>query len=116
MPTRIFSKGECIILKNKMKILKKSHFTEQWPYAILLLPFVLLFFLFTLLPILSSVALSFFNFDMVSLPKFTGFSNYVRMFLDDTIFITTLKEYLVACTSYRSGRFSSFLCVGVVYK
>lgn len=82
-------------MKNKMKILKKSHFTEQWPYAILLLPFVLLFFLFTLLPILSSVALSFFNFDMVSLPKFTGFSNYVRMFLDDTIFITTLKNTLL---------------------
>lgn len=83
------------MLKNKVNISKKSHFTEQLPYAILLLPFVLLFFLFILLPILSSVALSFFNFDMVSLPKFTGFNNYVRMFLDDTIFITTLKNTLL---------------------
>ena len=81
--------------KNNVKNASKAHLSEQWPFAVLLAPFLILFFLFILLPILSSVVLSFFNFDMVSLPKFTGFSNYVRMFLDDEIFITTLKNTLL---------------------
>ena len=88
----------------------KSHLSEQWPFAVLLAPFVILFFLFILLPIASSVVLSFFNFDMVSLPKFTGFSNYVRMFLDDEIFITTLKNtILLAVLTGPAGFLLSFV-------
>ncbi len=70
------------------------HLSEQGPYAVLLAPFVILFFLFTLLPVCASVVLSFFNFDMVSLPSFAGVSNYVRMFIDDEIFLTVLKNTL----------------------
>lgn len=81
--------------KNKSEARNGYNFKEQWPFAVLLAPFVILFFLFILLPVFSSVALSFFDFDMVSLPKFTGFSNYTRMLLDDEIFITTLKNTLL---------------------
>lgn len=34
----------------------------------MLAPFMILFFLFTILPILTSLVLSFFNYDMVSAP------------------------------------------------
>ena len=40
-------------------------------YAILL-PFFSLFFLFNILPVLSSVTLSFFKYDMISNPVFCG--------------------------------------------
>ena len=44
---------------------------------------------------LASCVLSFFEFDMVSLPKFIGFDNYFRMLFDDSVIITTLKNTLL---------------------
>ena len=61
--------------KNSLNTMK-----QNWELYVLLAPFLVLFFLLTVLPVLSSVVLSFFNFDMVSLPKFAGFENYIRMF------------------------------------
>lgn len=49
----------------------------------------------TVLPVLSSVVLSFFNFDMVSMPKFAGLDNYLRMLIQDDIFPTVLKNTFV---------------------
>ena len=68
---------------------------QNWQLYVLLAPFLVLFFLLTVLPVLSSVVLSLFNFDMVSLPKFSGFENYVRMFIEDDIFLTVLKNTIV---------------------
>lgn len=68
---------------------------QNWQLYILLGPFLVLFFLLTVLPVLSSVVLSLFNFDMVSLPKFIGFENYIRMFIEDDIFLTVLKNTIV---------------------
>ena len=62
---------------------------------IMLAPFLVLFFVFTVLPILVSIVLSFFNFDMVSMPSFIGHDNFARMFLSDDVFFTTVKNTLV---------------------
>ena len=61
----------------------------------MLAPFLVLFFVFTVLPILVSIVLSFFNFDMVSMPSFIGLDNFARMFLSDDVFLTTVKNTLV---------------------
>lgn len=68
---------------------------SRWQLYVLLAPFVVLFFLMTVLPVLSSMVLSFTNFDMVSLPTFAGFKNYVRMFLHDDIFSVVLKNTII---------------------
>lgn len=56
---------------------------------------MILFFVFGILPILASMVLSFFDYDMVSTPIFIGFENYIRMFTGDQAFFnvvgTTLK-------------------------
>lgn len=62
---------------------------------ILLMPFAVLFFLFTLLPVIASVVLSFTSYDMLNAPKFIGLENYIRMFLYDDIFKIALKNTLV---------------------
>lgn len=62
---------------------------------VLIAPFLILFVLMTVLPVLSSILLSFFNFDMVSFPKFAGIDNYMRMFVQDDIFPTVLKNTVV---------------------
>lgn len=64
-------------------------------YTILLLPFFILFFVFMILPVLSSMVLSFFSFDMVSKPSFIGFGNYIRMLFEDDVLITTVKNTLI---------------------
>lgn len=62
---------------------------------LLMAPFLLLFLLLTVIPVLSSVALSFTSFNMLQMPHFIGLQNYERMLLDDPIFFTVLKNTLV---------------------
>jgi len=68
---------------------------DRMPYYIMLAPFMIFFVALIALPMIASVALSFFEFDMVSMPVFNGFSNYFRMLFDDEVFITTLKNTLI---------------------
>ncbi len=68
---------------------------EQAAFYIMLAPFFILFFLFTILPVLTSVVLSFFNFDAVSMPTFAGLDNYLRMFVQDDVFPTALRNTLI---------------------
>ena len=83
---------------------------EQIPYAVLLGPFFILFFLFIFLPVICSIVLSFFSFDMVSAPSFAGADNYIRMFLDDDVFLTTLKNtLLLAVLTGPAGFLLSFI-------
>ena len=64
-------------------------------YCILLAPFTIIFFIFTVLPVLSSIVLSFFDFDMVKMPVFSGIENYARMFVDDDTFPTVVKNTIL---------------------
>ena len=74
---------------------KATKFRQNVPNFILLAPFLLLFLLFTVIPILSSVVLSFFNFDMINAPSFAAFDNYQRMFVGDKTFIVILKNTVI---------------------
>ena len=83
---------------------------EQIPYAVLLAPCFILFFLCIFLPVICSIVLSFFSFDMVSAPSFAGADNYIRMFLDDDVFLTTLKNtLLLAVLTGPAGFLLSFI-------
>ena len=84
-------------MKNQDTIIKrkKLHFSNTAQYYILLAPFALMFFLFTVLPVLSSVVLSFFDFDMVKMPSFIGIENYIRMFVDDDTFGIVIKNTIL---------------------
>jgi multiple sugar transport system permease protein len=68
---------------------------DQLVCYLMIVPFAAMFMLFLVLPIITSFFLSFFEFDMVSIPKFIGFSNYFRILFDDEVFMTTLKNTLL---------------------
>ena len=68
---------------------------SQRPMFVMLSPFLILFFIFTVLPIITSMFLSFTSFDLISFPKFTGIDNYRRMLADDTVFPAVVKNTLV---------------------
>lgn len=63
-------------------------------YYLMVLPFFLLFFMFTLLPIISSVVLSFTDFNMINTPRLIGISNYFRLLLNDDVFLVALRNTL----------------------
>ncbi|MBQ1962440.1 MAG: sugar ABC transporter permease [Clostridia bacterium] len=58
-------------------------------------PYAILFFVFTVLPVAVAILLSFTSFNMLEAPKFIGIANYYKMFLNDDIFITSVKNTLI---------------------
>ncbi len=53
-------------------------------------PWLICFLAFTALPFAASFFLSFTEYNMLSAPKFIGFSNYIRLFTQDNLFMTSL--------------------------
>lgn len=83
-------------MNNEKKLKKKGQpLTTQRPFIVLLAPYLLFFFVFTILPVLSSIVLSFTDFNMVTINNFVGFDNYIRLFLADDIFTISLKNTLI---------------------
>ncbi len=52
-----------------------------------LLPYVLLFALFIVIPVIAAIVLSFTNYDAVQTPGFVGFLNYINLLTQDEIFM-----------------------------
>ncbi|WP_240644545.1 carbohydrate ABC transporter permease [Paenibacillus paeoniae] len=62
---------------------------------ILLAPYYLLFCLFTVLPVVLSFLISFTHFNMLEFPRWVGWQNYTRLFLEDDVFLIALKNTLL---------------------
>ena len=58
-------------------------------------PFMILFFIFTVLPVGMSIVLSFTRFNLLEMPEFIFVDNYIRLFLDDDIFLIACQNTLV---------------------
>lgn len=71
-------------LKRNLKLHKQSY--------ILMAPYFSLFFLFTILPVLISIVISFTYFNMLEFPRWIGWHNYARLFLEDDVFLISLKN------------------------
>lgn len=63
-----------------------------------ILPFYLIFLVFTVVPILLSLFLGFTQFNMLQKPVFIGLDNYTRLFLEDQIFIKAIGNTLLLAT------------------
>lgn len=74
--------------KHKMVI------SDNMAFYILLIPFISTFFIFNILPVLSSMVLSLFDYDMLSNPIFIGLDNYSKIFTSDQLFFKTLGTTL----------------------
>ena len=71
--------------------LVKSNKTAYFMIA----PFMILFFIFTIIPVALSLVLSFTSFNMLEWPKFIFMDNYITLFLDDDLFVTALKNTFI---------------------
>ena len=55
-----------------------------------LAPFLILFTLFTIIPVVTSIGMSFTYYNIMEPPKFIGLSNYKLLFVDDDIFLKAI--------------------------
>ena len=58
-------------------------------------PFMILFIIFTVFPVVLSMVLSLTDLNMLPLPHWRGTENFSRLFLDDEIFILACKNTLI---------------------
>ena len=58
-------------------------------------PYMILFTIFTVLPVLLSIFLSFTDFNMLEVPNIVWVKNYVTLFFDDDIFLIAIKNTFI---------------------
>ena len=71
---------------------------------LMLSPYLILFVLFTLLPVLSAVVLSFTYYNFFESPTFIFLANYQKLFLADDVFLIAFKNL----PAFSSDSFSLF--------
>lgn len=80
-----------------------------------LAPFLTLFILFTVIPVMVAFGLSFTNYNMLQPPKWVGINNFKLLFMDDDIFLIALKNTLIfAVITGPLGFIMSFLAAWVI--
>lgn len=82
------------MLPDKIKRLGQNMYANRVSY-LMMLPYLIFFVLFTILPVIVSIVLSFTDYDMVQAPVFVGLENYFQIFLNDEYFIVSLKNTLI---------------------
>ena len=87
---------------------KKKSFRKDMECYLMLAPFMILFVIFTVVPVLMSVPVGFTDFNMVQSPEFTGLSNYIALFFSDKVFIKSIKVTVVF--AFFTGPVSFALC------
>lgn len=76
---------------------------------LMLAPYFILFFFFTILPVLMAIGISFTYYNMLEMPQFIGWKNYVKLFVEDDIFMKSLKNTLILALI--TGPVSYFMCL-----
>lgn len=76
---------------------------------LMVFPFFILFFIFTVIPVLLSVIISFTTFNMLEFPEWVFMDNYIRLLLDDDIFLLAIKNTIVFAAITGPG--SYLLCL-----
>jgi multiple sugar transport system permease protein len=93
-------------------------FWRKWGvYYAMMAPWLIIFFIFTVVPVLAAFGLSFTYFDMLEPPRFLGLTNYRILFVDDDIFYTTVRNTIYfAFISGPLGFFLSFFFAWLIHQ
>ena len=61
--------------------------TKKYTPYLFLLPYLILFSLFIVIPTVMAIALAFTNYNAVQAPQFVGLTNFINLFTQDSIFL-----------------------------
>ncbi|MBQ5634211.1 MAG: sugar ABC transporter permease [Clostridia bacterium] len=103
----------------KRAVARKDMTRMQWTWHemkrnkvayLMVAPYMLIFTCFTVLPVVLSAVISLTDFNLLEWPNFVGPANYIRLFLDDDIFITACQNTLIfACIVGPASYLMSFM-------
>ncbi len=105
---------------NKMSLNRRVHLTlrdmkRSIPLYLMIAPFMILFFVFVVYPVLTAIWYSFTDFNVLEKANFVGLTNYKKLFLDDSIFITAIKNTLIIAVIVGPGGYiMSFLLAWMI--
>ena len=78
----------------RLKATLRSMYVERACY-LMVAPFLTAFFIFTVIPVIAAIVLSFTDFNMLQTPNFVGFDNYKTLFLNDDVFIIAVRNTMI---------------------
>ena len=83
---------------------------RTWVGYVMVLPFCVTFLFFTVIPVILSILLSFTDFNMLQWPTWRFLDNYIRLFLEDDLFLKAFQKSLdiVAISVYGIWRHRPF--------
>lgn len=61
----------------------------------MLIPFMILFLIFTVIPVVMSLPVGLTDFNMAQPPEFVGLDNYINLFISDKIFIKAVRVTII---------------------
>ncbi len=88
----------------KKAVSRKDMTKAQWTWKemkrnkvayLMVAPYMLIFTCFTVLPVVLSMLISFTDFNMLQMPNIVWLDNYIRLFLDDDIFLIAVKNTFI---------------------
>ena len=68
---------------------------RNWAAYLMVAPYMIIFTCFTVIPVLLSIFMSFTDFNMLETPSIVYLDNYIRLFLDDDIFLIAVKNTFI---------------------
>ena len=88
----------------KSAVARKDLTMRQWIWKemkrnkiayLMVAPYMLIFCIFTVLPVILSALISFTDFNMLEMPNIVWFKNYISLFFDDDIFLIAIKNTFI---------------------
>ncbi len=77
------------------KVSLKKRFRQNWDCYLYMAPYMLIFFTFTVLPVVMSIVLSFTYYNILEPPQFIFLDNYRNLLATDDVFLLAVKNTLI---------------------
>lgn len=71
---------------------KMNEVKQSKTLYLMIAPYFIIFFIFTVLPVFLSLVISLTSFNMLEFPSWVGWQNYARLFVRDDVFLTAIKN------------------------
>ena len=105
---------------NKISMKRRAELTlrdmkRSIPLYVMIAPFMILFIVFVVYPVLHAIWFSFTDYNVLEKANFVALRNYQKLFLDDEIFITAIKNtFIIAVIVGPGGYVLSFLLAWMI--
>lgn len=98
-----------VLRKHNFQVSVKKAKKSKMCY-VFLAPYAVIFTLFYILPVATSIFFSFTYYNILESPRFIGLQNYISLILQDDIFLTGVKNtFMIAVITGPLGYMASFL-------